>query len=169
MRLVGSLVVGGVASISTRSSGIRPAFTNGLRVGGEQNTPLLFCESRGETTGEGETALTSELLAVAPAVDEAESGKADELLELPDAGFECRVLLLSPWMGVCERDDVVLCSVLDSPQAADDKILAFWMESGWIDKFHTSQILLWCWWWKMRVQKEHESPLKTLLVIMNNG
>ena len=95
MGIVGSLVVGGVASISTSSGGIRPAFTNGFRVGVEQNTPLLFCESRGETTGEGETALTSELLA-APAVDDAESGKAVELLELPDAGVECRVLLLSP-------------------------------------------------------------------------
>ena len=65
-------------------------------MGVEQNTPLLFCESRGETTGEGETALTSELLAVAPAIDDAESGKVVELLELTDAGVECRALLLSP-------------------------------------------------------------------------
>ena len=78
MCLVGSVVVGGVASISTRSGGIKPAFTNGLRVGVEHSTPLLFCEVRGETIGEGETPegreLPSKSLAVAPTVDEVESG-----------------------------------------------------------------------------------------------
>ena len=85
-------------SISARSGGIRPALTNGLRVGVEHDVPLLFCESRGETTGDGETAegreLTSEPLAPALSIDELELGS--ELLDVANSGDTLLVLKLSP-------------------------------------------------------------------------
>ena len=52
IRLVSSLVAGGVLSRSASSAGIRPALTRGLYTGVEHDTPLLLKESLGKTIGD---------------------------------------------------------------------------------------------------------------------
>lgn len=102
--------------------------------------PLVLCEFRGETTGDGEDIeereLPSELHTLALSVVESDGRSlVSELkpVEVVDIGVECLMLLLSPWKGAGEGVELCSDDVPDSlvePYDADGNILAILIALG---------------------------------------
>lgn len=98
----------------------------------EHDTLLVLCESRGETTGDGEAIeereLPSKLWTLAVSVLKSYSGYLDSELQLvrwQTAELNAKTLLLSPWKGAGEQ--VELCSEMESlgePYDEDGNILS---------------------------------------------